>query len=134
MPGQESTKDLVNGSIPGLRCPICGSSSREEGLTGPLFLSRAGMSLPCGVWAVALGKGGVLAQTLNRNPRGALGCLPECVEPGRGFWWGSGSQAQVGENLDDYGRIFNGGEDGQWATALWAGGDVDDELGGRVMT
>ncbi len=56
-----------------------------------------------------------------------LGCLPERVEPGRGAWWGSGGQAQVGENLDDHRGVFNGREEGQGAAALRTGGEVDGE-------
>ena len=84
------------------------------------------MSLHCGVWAVALGKGGVSAQKLNRSWEG-LGCLQERVEAGRGAWWGSGRQAQVGENLDDDGRIFDGRQERQGAAALGTGGDIDGE-------
>jgi len=38
---------------------------------------------------------------------------------------GRGWQAEVAQNLADHGGVFNGGEDGQGATALWAGGNVD---------
>ena len=76
-----------------------------------------------GQWA----KGGGRLQALNRNPVEGSSCLEECVEAGRGFWWGTGGQAQVAENLDDDGRIFNGGEDGQRAAALRTGGEVDGE-------
>ena len=33
--------------------------------------------------------------------------MEERVEAGRGFWWGTGGQAQVAENLDDDRGIFN---------------------------
>ena len=58
---------------------------------------------------------------------GSLGCLHERVEAGRGAWWGSARQAQVRENLDDHGGIFDRREDGQWPAALWTGGEVDGE-------
>ena len=67
------------------------------------------------------------AQELNRNPGGRLGCLQERVEAAWGFWWGAGGQAQVRENLDDHGGIFNGGEKRQGTAALGTGGDVDRE-------
>ncbi len=127
MPGQERTKDLVEDSIPGLRCPTCERSSCEEGLTGSLFLDRASLALPCGVWAGAMGKGGVSAQKLNRNPVGRLGCLQECVEAGRGSGWRTGRYPQVAENLADHCGVFNGGEDGQGPAALGARGEVDGE-------
>lgn len=58
---------------------------------------------------------------------GSLGCLQECVEAGRGSGWRAGGQAQMHENLAGHGGVFNGGEDGQGAPALWARGDVDGE-------
>jgi len=61
------------------------------------------------------------------KPLEGLGCLEEFVDAGRGFWWGTGGQAQVAQNLADYCGVFNGGEDGQGPAALWARGDVDGE-------
>jgi len=66
-------------------------------------------------------------QELNWQPVEGSSCLEACVEAGRSFWWGAGGQAEVAQNLADHGGIFNGGEDGQGATALWAGGHVDGE-------
>lgn len=38
-----------------------------------------------------------------------------------------GWASQMRENLADHGGVFNGGEDGKRATALWARDDVDGE-------
>jgi len=46
------------------------------------------------------------------------GRLQELVDTGRGPRWGAGGQAQVRENLDDHGGIFNGGDERQGAAAL----------------
>ncbi len=43
------------------------------------------------------------------------GRLKEIAGPRRRTVWGSGGQAQVGENLDDHRRLFDGGDDGQGA-------------------
>ncbi len=87
------------------------------GLTGPFSSDRVSRSLHCGVWAGELGKGDLSAPGTEPDSEGALGCLQECVEPGRGTWWRAGGQAQVGENLDDYGRIFDGRQERQGAAA-----------------
>jgi len=57
--------------------------------------------------------------------RVGLGGLHECVEAGRGPRWGATRQAQVRENLDAHGGIFDGREEGQSASVLGAGGDGD---------
>ena len=74
-----------------------------------------------------MGKEDLSAQALNRNPVGRLGCLKEFVDAGRGFWWGTGGQAQVRENLADHCGIFDGGDERQLTAALWTGSDVDGE-------
>jgi len=56
-----------------------------------------------------------------------LGRLKEFASPGRCTGWSSSGQAQVGENLDDHGGIFNGRDEGQGAAALWIGCQVDRE-------
>jgi hypothetical protein len=50
LPGPESTKDLVEETIPGLCCPNCGRLFWEWGLTGPFVSDRVGKSLHGGVW------------------------------------------------------------------------------------
>ncbi len=56
-----------------------------------------------------------------------LGCLEAFVDANRGPRWSTCGQTQVGENLDDHGRIFNGRDEGQGAAALWTGGNIDGE-------
>ena len=56
-----------------------------------------------GKWA----KGICRLQELRWNPVVGLGCLEDCVEAGRSFWWGAGGQAEVAQNLDDDGGLFN---------------------------
>ena len=121
---RQSTKERGEGSIRRLR-RLQGVSFTPEGLTGPLFQERASLSLH--LWHVRRGPGqrGVLVRVPNRNPGVSLGCLSERVEASRGLWGRPSGQPQVRENLDDYGGIFNGGEDGQRSTALRADGDVD---------
>ena len=58
---------------------------------------------------------------------GRLGCLQQAAETGWGPWWGASGYPQVRENLDDHFGIFDSREDGQRATALWTGGNVDGE-------
>ena len=53
--------------------------------------------------------------------------MHEPVEASRGAGWRARGQAQVRENLGNHGGIFDGGEDGQRAAALWTGGEVDGE-------
>lgn len=125
MPGQQSTKEFVNGSIPGFCCPTCERSSCEESLTGPFPQARASLLLHGGVCGTGQ-RGSVGSKTEPESWEG-LGCLQERVEAGRDFWWGTGGQAQVAENLDDDRGIFNGRQDGQWAAALGTGGEVDGE-------
>ena len=64
----QTTKNRVEDSIPGLRCPTCGRSSCEEGLTRLIVLGSGQDGAP--LWRVgwAMGKGGVSAQALDRNP------------------------------------------------------------------
>jgi len=45
------------------------------GLTGSLFLARAGLSIHCGCGLGNWAKGICRLQALNRNPVGRLGCL-----------------------------------------------------------
>ncbi len=93
----------------------------------PIVLGSGQPGAP--VWGVGRGtgqRGSVGSKTEPESWEG-LGCLQEGVEAGRGAWWGSGRQAQVGENLDDYGRIFDGRQERQGAAALGTGGDVDGE-------
>ncbi len=85
------------------------------------------MTRQCGVWGGAMGKGSLSAQALNRKPGGRLGCLQERVEAGRGLWWSAGGQAQVRENLDDHGGIFDSRQERQGPAALWTGGEVEGE-------
>lgn len=73
-------------------------------------------------------KGICRLQELNRTSAGgSLGGVEECVEVRGCPGWRAGGQAQMRENLDDHGGIFNGGEDGQGASALRARGEVDGE-------
>ena len=60
------------------------------------------MSLHCGVWAGALGKGDLSAPGTEPASRVGLGCLEDCVDAGRGSWWSAGGQAQVRENLGNH--------------------------------
>ncbi len=85
------------------------------------------MSLHCGVRAGEIGKGDLSAPGTEPDSEGALGCLEECVDAGRGSWWRTGGQAQVAQNLADDCGVFNGGKDGQRAAALGTGGEVDGE-------
>jgi len=90
------------------------------------------MSLHCGVWAGALGKGDLSAPGTEPASRVGLGCLEDCVDAGRGSWWSAGGQARLAQNFDDDGGVFDalsrrGREDGQGAAALRIGGDVDGE-------
>ena len=73
-----------------------------------------------GNWA----KGSVGSRT-EPDSGGRLGCLHVRVEAGRDSWWSASGQAQVCENFGNFGGIFNSREDGQGATALWAGSDID---------
>ena len=84
------------------------------------------MSLSCGMWPWHWEKGECRSKTEPESREG-LGCLHERVEASRGFWWGTGGQAQVAENLADDRGIFNGREDSQRAAALRTGGEVDGE-------
>ncbi len=72
-----------------------------------------------------MNRGRMWAQALSQNTVRKLGYLHERVEASRGSWWRASGQAQVCENFGNHGRIFNSREDGQGATALWAGSDID---------
>ncbi len=85
------------------------------------------MTHHCGLCEGEMGKGRMLAQALNRNPGGTLGGLQQSVEASWSLWWGTSRQAQVRENLNYHGGIFNGRDEGQGAAALRTGGDVDGE-------
>ncbi len=81
-------------------------------------------------WNVGWGngqRGSGRIQELNRNPVEGSSCLEECVEPGRGFGWSAGRQAQVAQNHSNHRGGVNGGEDGQGAATLGTGGDIDGE-------
>lgn len=127
MTGPQSTKDLVAGSISS-RCRLqCGRSLGEKGLTGPCVRDDAQYGALLRRVSGGNGQRGAMVRAPNRNPGGSLGGLHERVETGRGAWWGTTRQAEVGENLADHRGVFDRGEDGQRATALWAGRDVDGE-------
>ncbi len=83
------------------------------------------MTLQCGVWGGAMGKGSLSAQALNRKTGGRLGCLHERVEADRGFWWGAGGQSQMGENLGHHRGIFDGCQERQGPATLRTGGHID---------
>ena len=85
------------------------------------------MGRSCGLCGWALGKGDRSAPGTQPESRVGLGCLEECLEAGRGFWWGAGWYPQVGENLAGHGGIFDSRQDGQGAPALRTGRDVDGE-------
>ena len=76
-----------------------------------------------GNWA----KGSVGSGTEPEFRGGGLGRLHEPVEASRGAGWRARGQAQVGENLDDHGGIFNGRDERQGATTVGTGGHVDLE-------
>ena len=56
------------------------------------------MSLHCGVWAGAMGKGGVSAQALNRKPGWDEAVRPRLLSRGR--WHGLEDGAPVGEAIN----------------------------------
>ena len=71
-----------------------------------------------------------MAQELNRVESAlgrASGRLKGGAELRRGPGWGSGGQPQMGEDLDNHRRIFDGGNERQGAAALRPGGPVDLE-------
>ncbi len=65
--------------------------------------------------ACGLGQGAPVGSGTEPASYVGLGCLEEFFDASRGFWWGTGGQAQVAENLDDDRGIFNGRQDGQRA-------------------
>gem|GEM_PF-3940337 len=87
----ERTKESGEGSICGLRRLKGWRASCEESLTGSFFSDRASLSLHGGVWAGALGTGGVAARELNRNPmRDEAVCKTASRRAGAFVWWGTG--------------------------------------------
>ena len=93
----------------------------------PLFLELAQPVTPFVAVGRGIGQRGSVGSETEPASYVGLGCLEEFVEEVRGFWWGTGGQAQVAENLGDHGGLLNGGEDGQGAAALGTGGEVNGE-------